>query len=129
MKLFSKAFGAAAAVFATAALAQTPAPAPAPAAAATPPPEFAICGGCHEITPGGVSLGPNLLGVVGRKAGSTDYDYSPAMKGSGITWTPDQLQAFIVNPSKAVPGTKMDFDGATDADAKVIVAYLATLKS
>ena len=51
------------------------------------------------------------------------------MKGSGLTWTPDQLQAYLVDPAKVVPGTKMDFDGATDADAKVIVAYLASLKS
>ena len=138
MKFSSKALGLAAATFATAALAQTPAPvappaptvSPAPTAAPAPQPaEFAVCSACHEVTPGQASVGPNLAGVVGRKAGSSDYDYSPAMKASGITWTPDQLQAFIVNPSKVVPGTKMDFDGATDADAKVIVAYLATLKS
>jgi cytochrome c len=135
MKFSSKALGVAVAAFATAALAQTPAPAPAqtpPAPAAAPmaqPSEFAVCGACHEVTPGAASVGPNLAGVVGRKAGSTDFDYSPAMKASGLTWTPDQLQAFIVNPAKVVPGTKMDFDGATDADAKVIVAYLASLKS
>jgi cytochrome c len=134
MKILSKALGVAAMAFATAALAQTPAPAPPappnPAAAApVQPAEFAVCGACHEVTPGAASVGPNLAGVVGRKAGSTDYDYSPAMKASGLTWTPDQLQAFIVNPSKVVPGTRMDFDGASDADAKVIVAYLATLKS
>jgi len=135
MKFSSKALGVAAAAFATAALAQTPAPAPAtppapaPAAAPAQPAEFAVCGACHEVAPGLASVGPNLGTVVGRKAGSTDFDYSPAMKASGITWTPDQLQAFIVNPSKVVPGTKMDFDGATDADAKVIVAYLASLKS
>jgi cytochrome c len=138
MKFSSKALGVAAAAFATAALAQTPAPTPPPATATPPAPaaapmaqpaEFAVCGACHEVTPGQASVGPNLATVAGRKAGSTDYDYSPAMKASGITWTPDQLQAFIVNPSKVVPGTKMDFDGATDADAKVIVAYLASLKS
>ncbi len=132
MKILSKALGVAATAFATAALAQTPAPAPpTPPAATAPvqPAEFAVCGACHEVTPGAVSLGPNLAGVVGRKAGSTDYDYSAAMKASGLTWTPDQLQAFIVSPAKVVPGTKMDFDGASDADAKVIVAYLATPKS
>jgi len=50
------------------------------------------------------------------------------MKAAGITWTPDQLRAFIANPVKVVPGNKMDFDGASDADAKVIVDYLASLK-
>ena len=117
---------------ATAVLAQTPAatPAPAPApAAATPPDGFADCASCHAVTPGEGSLGPNLFGVVGRKAGSTDYAYSDAMKAASITWTPDQLQAFILDPAKTVPGNKMDYDGAKDADtAKSIVAYLATLK-
>ena len=130
MKFSSKALGVAAAAFATAALAQTPAPAPAPAPAApAQPSEFAVCAACHEVTPGLASVGPNLGTVAGRKAGTTDYDYSPAMKASGLTWTPDQLQAFITNPAKVVPGNKMDFDGASDADAKVIVAYLASLKS
>lgn len=137
MNFSSKALGVAAAAFATAALAQAPAPAPATPPAATPAPaaapaqpaEFAVCAACHEVTPGLAGVGPNLAGVVGRKAGSSDFDYSPAMKGSGLTWTPDQLQAYLVDPAKVVPGTKMDFDGATDADAKVIVAYLASLKS
>jgi cytochrome c len=129
MNFSSKALGVAAAAFATAALAQTPAQTPAPAAAPTQPAEFAVCAACHEVTPGLASIGPNLAGVVGRKAGSSDFDYSPAMKASGLTWTPDQLQAYLVDPGKVVPGTKMDFDGATDADAKVIVAYLASLKS
>ena len=128
MKLISKALGVAAACIATAALAQTPAPAPPPAAPPAQPAEFAACAACHETDPGMAGVGPNLAGVVGRKAGSTEFDYSPAMKASGLTWTPDQLQAFITNPAKVVPGNKMDFDGATDADAKVIVAYLAGLK-
>ena len=50
------------------------------------------------------------------------------MKASGITWTADTLQAFVANPSKIVPGTKMDYDGAGDADAKAIAAYLMGLK-
>jgi len=127
MKFSSKALGVAIAAFATAALAQTPAPTPAAAPVAQPA-QFAVCAACHEVTPGAVSLGPNLAGVVGRKAGSTDYDYSPAMKASGITWTPDKLRAFIANPVGVVPGNKMDFDGASDDDAKAIVDYLASLK-
>jgi cytochrome c len=113
---------------ATAALAQPPAPAP----AATPPADFAICGACHESTANaGPSLGPNLFGIGGRKAGGVpDYDYSPAMKASGITWTADTLQAFIQDPAKTVPGNKMDYPGAGDpATAKAIADYLMSLKS
>ena len=97
----------------------------------TPPPAFAICSACHGTTasapPG---LGPNLFGVVGRKAGSVaDYDYSPAMKASGKVWTAEALQAFVLDPGKAVPGNKMDYDGAADAStAKAIAEYMTTLK-
>ncbi len=113
---------------ASAALAQPQAPAPAPAAA--PPGDFAVCSACHESTADArPSLGPNLFGVGGRKAGAVaDYDYSPAMKSSGLTWTADTLQAFIVDPNKAVPGNKMDYPGASETTAKAIADYLMTLK-
>lgn len=117
---------AAVAVMATAAVAQTPAQAP-----AAPPADFAICSACHESTPkAGPSLGPNLFGVGGRKAGGVaDYDYSPALKAYGATWNADNLAAFILDPGKAVPGNKMDYPGASDAaSAKAIADYLMTLK-
>ena len=119
-------------------LASTKASSPSPSSGATaaasvstPPAAFAICSACHGVTasapPG---LGPNLFGVVGRKAGSlADYDYSPAMKASGKVWTAEALQGFVLDPSKAVPGNKMDYDGAADAaTAKAIAVYVASLK-
>ncbi|WP_372782023.1 cytochrome c family protein [Phenylobacterium sp.] len=121
----------AAGLAASAALAQPPAPAQAPAAApATQPTEFAICSACHESKAGASpSLGPNLFGVGGRKAGSVDdYDYSPAMKAYGATWTADTLQAFLLDPNKAVPGNKMDYSGASPDSAKAVADYLMTLK-
>ena len=46
------------------------------------------CAGCHQLQNN--SVGPHHCGVVGRPAGSVpDFDYSEAMKASGITWTPD----------------------------------------
>lgn len=122
---FSAIAAAAAAAVATAALAQPPAPAP-----AAPPAEFAVCAACHEVTAGASpSLGPSLFNVGGRKAGSVaDYDYSPAMKASGIAWTAETLQAFLVDPAKVVPGNKMDYQGTNDATAKAIADYLMSLK-
>jgi cytochrome c len=116
---------AAAAAFAIAAAG--PALAQPPAA----PPDFAICAACHESTAGAKpSLGPNLFGVGGRKAGGVpDYDYSDAIKKSGITWTADTLQAFVLDPAKTIPGNKMDYPGASDpAAAKAIADYLMSLK-
>lgn len=89
---------------------------------------FLQCGACHSLTPeSGAKVGPSLAGVVGRKAGSAaDYQYSEAMAGSGITWTPEELDAFITSPSAKVPGTKMVFAGVADADKrKALIEYLA----
>jgi len=114
---------------ATAALAQPQGPAQAPAAV-QPPGEFAVCSACHETKAGAApSLGPNLFGVGGRKAGAVaDYDYSPAMKASTIIWNADTLAAFVADPNKSVAGNKMDYSGADAATAKAIADYLMTLK-
>lgn len=89
---------------------------------------FLQCGACHSLTPeSGAKVGPSLAGVVGRKAGSAaDYQYSEAMAASGITWTPEELDAFLTAPSAKVPGTKMVFAGIADADKrKALIEYLA----
>ncbi len=86
------------------------------------------CSQCHTI--GGMSQGPNLAGVVGRKAAtSPDFPYTAAMKGSGLTWTAANLQRFLANSQALVPGTAMT--GVTvpsAAERANIVAYLATQK-
>lgn len=91
----------------------------------------AMCGVCHSVVKtGGPTQGPNLLGVVGRKAASEPEfaQYTPALKASGITWSTKTLDKFLINPAAKVPGTAMPMlipDDKTRAD---VVAYLATLK-
>ncbi len=92
---------------------------------------FQRCAICHRAEKdGGNGLGPNLFGLVGRKAGTAaGFNYSVAMKNSGITWTTDKLFAYIEHPSAVVPGNKMAFAGISDAGQRAdVVAYLATLK-
>jgi cytochrome c len=92
---------------------------------------FARCAACHvAVRNGGNGLGPNLFGVVGRKAGSLpNYSYSGALKGSGVVWTPDKLKIWVGGPQKLVPGTKMAFGGISNAhQIDDVVAYLQTLK-
>ena len=92
---------------------------------------FGRCAICHTTDKGGPNgLGPNLFGVVGRKAASLpSYMYSGELKASGITWTPDKLKAWVSGPAKLVPGTKMAFGGiSSSGQADDVVAYLATLK-
>jgi cytochrome c len=88
------------------------------------------CAVCHSAEAGQNKVGPSLFGVVGRKAGTVAaYTYSDAMKNSGITWTPDQLDKYLANPKGVVPNTKMIFLGLKKPeDRKAIVDYLANLK-
>jgi cytochrome c len=89
---------------------------------------FAPCKACHAFGKNGV--GPDLTGVIGRKAGSHEgYNYSAAMKNSGLTWDEATFRDYIHNPKAKVPGTKMIFAGITD-DKKVsdLIAYLETKK-
>jgi len=75
-------------------------------------------------------IGPNLFGVVGRKAGTlASYSYSSAMTKSGIVWGADTLPHYLIGPANIVPGTKMTFAGLPNQQqADDMVAYLATLK-
>jgi cytochrome c len=85
------------------------------------------CSGCHVI--GGVGQGPNLAGVVGRKAGaSPGFDYTPALKGSGLVWTPANLDRWLQGPQNVVPGTAMTTLVPDATERRDLIAYLATLK-
>ena len=70
---------------------------------------------CHRIGPGATKfVGPQLNGLDGRKAGSTDFNYSDAMKDSGITWNEASFKEFMMAPKVKVPDTRMTFPGITD---------------
>jgi cytochrome c len=91
----------------------------------------AMCGVCHSVMPGaGGTPGPNLLGIIGRKAASqADFPaYSSALKASKIKWSKKTLDKFLVNPSTYVPGTSMPMLIADKKMRDDVVAYLATLK-
>ncbi|MEF9930486.1 MAG: c-type cytochrome, partial [Massilia sp.] len=76
-----------------------PAPASAPAQAQVDAGRrlFARCTNCHEVGAGARNgFGPQLNGIVGRKAGSAPaYAYSPALKKAGFVWNEQNLVAFI----------------------------------
>jgi cytochrome c len=87
---------------------------------------FDECATCHSLKEGVNGVGPSLHAVLGRKAGSLDdFRYSPAMKRSGLTWTPQALATFVADPQKAVPNNRMPFAGMPDAaDRDDLIAYL-----
>ena len=88
---------------------------------------YQACQACHSIDDN--DLGPKHRGVVGRRAGSVaDYNYSMALRNSGLTWDPTTLDRWLSNPSALVPGTKMYFTIADAQSRADIIAYLAQLK-
>jgi len=89
------------------------------------------CGGCHSIGEGARGgFGPELNGIIGRPAGTTpDYQYSDAMKNSGVVWTREKLAAYIEAPKKVVSGTRMIFWGSQRSGKdRQHPAYLATFQ-
>lgn len=95
------------------------------------PPAFAICSGCHVSKQGQTpTIGPNLFGVSLRKSGEyPGYSYSAAMKSAAVVWNRDTLSAFVSNPKKTIPGTKMAYSGQMDPQKlKEVVDYLLSLK-
>ena len=85
------------------------------------------CSMCHSLD--GPGQGPNLTGVVGRKAAtSPDFNYSDAMKASGQTWDAATLDKFLTDPAKLVPGSPMRAMVPDDAERRDLIAYLGSLK-
>lgn len=87
------------------------------------------CQTCHSTVAGQApTVGPNLNGVVGRKAASTAFNYSAGLKASGLTWDPSTLDKFLTAPSKLAPGTRMLIPTADPKQRADLIAYLGSLK-
>lgn len=89
------------------------------------------CASCHTFEKGGPNrVGPNLYNIVNDEIGHGrgGYNFSAALKGKEGKWTFEELNAFLLNPKKAVPGTAMGFAGLSrDSERADLIAYLATL--
>jgi cytochrome c len=89
---------------------------------------FKKCASCHKLD-GADGVGPHLNGVVGRMhAAVAGFAYSEAMAAlSAEPWSPEALNAFLENPKKNMPGTKMAFAGLPKPEDRAnLIAYLTT---
>src|SRR5262245_53387082 len=90
------------------------------------------CAICHTIDKGGENrLGPNLFGIVGKRAGAVPgFKYTNAFRNTAtFEWTEGLLGPWIALPAVMVPGSAMGvFPGVSDRDKDDIVAYVAAQK-
>jgi len=88
------------------------------------------CTICHTFGKGeAAKIGPNLYGIVGApRAHMAGFDYTAGLKKLGGTWTYDDLNPWLTDPMKMVPGTRMMFPGIKSEKQRAeVVAYLRTL--
>lgn len=84
------------------------------------------CQACHELEKGrGHSTGPNLFGVYGRKAGKiAGFSFSAGLKTATFRWDSQHLDAFLEDPQKLIPGTRMAFGGlSSSADRQALICH------
>lgn len=92
---------------------------------------FNQCRACHTIDAGGRNgVGPNLHGVVGRRAASVEnFRYSANMRQlaeGGLTWTTENLHRYLTNPKDLVPQGTMAFAGIRNEQQRNdLIAFLA----
>ena len=88
---------------------------------------FKKCTACHMIAVDGKNkIGPNLWGVIGRKAGSvSDYNYSKAMVAYAKNWSFEEMNLYLIKPQAYIKGTKMAFAGLRkEKDRASVIKYL-----
>lgn len=86
------------------------------------------CANCHtigEAEPGSAPKGPNLMGVVGRTAGTVaGWDFSPALRDSKVVWTEENLIKWLTDPEVLVPESKMPLKMPNRFEREDVIAYV-----
>ncbi len=88
---------------------------------------FKKCAACHSINQGGGNkIGPKLWNVMFRPVGSiSDYKYSKSLSSYGKEWTWEEMNGFLLKPSKWIKGNKMGFAGLKkEEDRASVILYL-----
>ena len=86
------------------------------------------CVACHSVDENRV--GPAHNGVFGRKAGSVPgYPYSAAVNASNIIWTEKNLDLWLANPERLVPGQKMGYSVTDAQDRADLIAFLKAISA
>lgn len=91
------------------------------------------CRSCHVLESRTNKMGPHLLEILGRKAGTVeDFEYSDAMleaRDNGLTWDESNLKKYLTSPKTMIPATSMRFFGLWESQIDDLLAYLKTSNS
>lgn len=100
------------------------------------------CANCHTLAadPAHGPKGPNLMGVIGRTAGSiAGWDFSPALRASGLEfhprgkqfliWTEENLDKWLTDAGIFVPGSRMHPKMPNRTEREYVVAYMKNLSA
>ena len=84
---------------------------------------------CHDAKAEKNKVGPHLVGVIGRKAGTVEkFKYSPAMTAAGeggLVWDEAKIGEYLKAPKEFIKGNKMAFPGLKkDEEIANVIAYL-----
>ena len=82
------------------------------------------CGACHQLEEARYGLGPHLVGIMGRRAGTAAVD-SAALAALNTVWDEDSLRRFILDPAGFAPGTVMPPSNLSEDEARVIVRHIS----
>ena len=88
---------------------------------------FKKCAACHSINAdGGNKIGPKLWNVMFRPVGSVaNYKYSKALSAYDKEWNWEEMNGFLIKPSKWIKGNKMGFAGLKkEKDRASIILFL-----
>lgn len=86
------------------------------------------CKVCHSIEAGKHKMGPSLAGIMGSKAGTTDFAKYIGIKDFGIVWDAENMDKFLADPKKFVGAKTMAYKLKKEEDRAAVIAYLQTLK-
>lgn len=87
---------------------------------------FNKCKACHVVDKEQNRVGPHLVGILGRPAGSVEgFKYSDAMQSSDVVWEEETMAAYLKDPKGYIPGNRMVFPGLRkDEEIADLLAYL-----
>ncbi|MCR4378692.1 MAG: c-type cytochrome [Rhodospirillales bacterium] len=83
------------------------------------------CGTCHSLEQGVHKVGPSLAGIIGRRAGGTNFANYKALQGASFTWNLENINEWIADPKKFIgKPTAMTVKVKKDDERAAIIAYI-----